>query len=246
MIINKPDEIDKIIKEGQFKYLELVSRDKRYGGYNVNPGLLKDKINQIKKFLVTLPDDLYYINFKINQKGDVFQYTYNKGNVSLNEAPMNITLPVSNLEKFQTLEEWKRQERKISELEKELELLKLKEQFKGLSEGPKEAPKNQFLGFAENVLPIFVPFLDKYMTLKERQIAIQEQKQKKIIPQKKVVNKFRPIPDQADPNFQNYLNYFEGLSDNEADKELEYLQINKPDIFNQINSQFYEDDQEVQ
>lgn len=243
MTINKPDEIEKIMKEGQFKYVELVSRDKRYGGYNNTPGALKDKINQIKKFLISLPDDIYYLNFKINTKGDVFQYTYNKGNKPMNEAPhIPIVYNSAPLEKFQTLEEWKKQEQRINELEKELELMRLKEQFKGMNEAPaKEPEKNVFLGFAENVLPTFVPFLDKYFQLKEKELNLKEKQNNRIVlPKKKVLNKFRPVPDTADPNFQNYLKYFEALPDHLADQEVQFLQVNKPDIYKLIIDQFYE------
>lgn len=246
MTINKPDEIDKIIKEGQFKYIELVGRDgTRYGQYNANPSLLKEKINSIKKHLSSkiTPDDLYYINFRMNQKGDVFQYTYNKGNKPMNEAPhIPIVYNSAPLEKFQTLEEWKKQEQRINELEKELELMRLKEQFKGMNEAPaKEPEKNVFLGFAENVLPTFVPFLDKYFQLKEKELNIKEKQNKTIVlPKKKVLNKFRPVPDPADPNFQNYLKYFEALPDHLADQEVQFLQVNKPDIYKLIIDQFYE------
>lgn len=240
MTINKPDEIEKIMKEGQFKYVELVSRDKRFGGYNFNPAALKDKINQIKKFLVTLPDDLYYLNFKINQKGDVFQYTYNKGNKLMNEAPSIPIVYNTPLEKFQTLEEWKKQEQKINELEKELELMKLKEQFKGMNEAPaKEPEKNAFIGFAENVLPTFVPFLDKYFQLKEKELNLKE-RQKAPFPQRKVIAKYRPVPDPSDPNFHHYLSYFEGLSDQAAEAEVQFLKINKPDVYKLIIETMYE------
>jgi len=242
MNINKPDEIDKIIKEGQFKYIELVGRDgTRYGHYNANPTLLKEKINSIKKFLNTLPDDLYYLNFKINQKGDIFQYTYNKGNKPMNEAPSIPIVYNTPLEKFQTLEEWKKQEQRINELEKELELMKLKEQFKGLNEAPaKEPEKNAFLGFAENVLPTFVPFLDKYFQLKEKELNLKERQKAPVVAQRKIISKFRPVPDINDPNFQNYLNYFEKLPDQAAEAEVQFLKINKPDIYKLIIDTMYE------
>ncbi len=41
----KPAEIEKIIKENQFKYIELKGADgKKYGGFNQKPDLLKKKI----------------------------------------------------------------------------------------------------------------------------------------------------------------------------------------------------------
>jgi hypothetical protein len=241
MTINKPDEIEKMMKEGQFKYVELVSRDKRYGGYNVNPSTLKDKINQIKKFLISLPDDLYYLNFRINQKGDTFQYTFNKGNKPMSESPSMPILYSNTLEKFQTLEEWKKQEQRINELEKELELMKLKEQFKGLNEAPaKEPEKNALIGFAENVLPTFVPFLDKYFQLKEKELNLKERQKAPVVTAQKFIKKFRPVPDLTDPNFQNYLNYFEGLPDQAAEAEVQFLQLNKPDIYKLIIDTMYE------
>ena len=41
----KPNEIEKIVKENQFKYIELKGADgKKYGGFNQKPDLLKKKL----------------------------------------------------------------------------------------------------------------------------------------------------------------------------------------------------------
>ena len=50
MNLTAPDQIDKIIQDNQYKYLELISRSKKYGGYNATPKDLKSKIQQVKKF----------------------------------------------------------------------------------------------------------------------------------------------------------------------------------------------------
>ena len=118
----KPNEIEKIVKENQFKYIELKGADgKKYGGFNQKPDLLKKKIDSIKQFCNTLPNGIYYLNFKISPVGDIFTYCYNKGNF-LNEnqiqnfQPIQQAPVVSQIEKLQTIVLLKKQTKVVSEL----------------------------------------------------------------------------------------------------------------------------------
>lgn len=247
----KPSEIERIIKDFQYKYIELQGSDgRKLAHYNPTPSKLNAKVKDIKELLNKQPDGLYYLNFKISPKGDVFQYIYNKGNVILQEAApvMNVMQsPIQTLEKFQTLQEWKRQEQEISDLKQKIAMLEMEKSMTPLAE-PEQPEKNAILGFAETVLPMFLPIVDKYMSMKDRELSIKEQSLKKPVI-KQVIKKqpaaFRPVPSLTDSNMQAYLNYFNTLNDLQAEQELNYLQNNNPDVYEFINREYYDQTDEV-
>ena len=247
MNLTAPEQIDKIIADNQYKYLELTSRTKKYGGYNATPKDLKAKITQVKKFLQNLPDDLYIINFKISPRGDTFPYEYIKGKPILSEgptpSPQIIPIYQNNLEKFQTLEEWKKQERLINDLQKELELLKFKDQLKSTLSENQEAPKNNLIGFAETILPNVMPVLDKFFELRERELNIKEQQLKRA-PAPKIVKTKQHIqvPEPGQPGYTEYLQMFEALSDNEAERELNYLKNKQHAVYADLINRYYTDE----
>lgn len=257
MNIKTPQQIDQVINEGQYKYVELVCNGKKYGGYNQTPSVLKKKVESIKKFIENLPDGVYTLNFKMSPGGDIFPYSYTKGHLNENFTPAPIIqhVPVpSQLEKFQTLDEWKKQEQKISALEQELALLKMQQNLTADLKEPEEQ-KSAILGFAENVLPTFVPVIDRFFQLKERELIIKEknaerqhvkEQQKPQRPVQKIINKFRPIPSIGTDEFMNYLNYFLNLPEHLADKELDYLETNNGEIYNYILTNYYNEDESDQ
>ena len=248
MQIQKPQDIEKIAKDFQYKYIELQSSDgRKLAHYNNTPARLGAKIKDINSLLSKQPDGLYYLNYKISPKGDIFQFAYNKGNINMSEnsTPIIINSPVpnqNNLEKFQTLQEWKRQEQEISELKNKIALMEMERNFNGVEE-EQEEPKNPILGFAENILPTFMPIIDKYLSLREREVKVNEQKVQK--PMYKKVVKFRPIPNITDPNFSAYEAYFSKLSDQAASEEMNFLETNNKAIFDFLNRKYYEESNEI-
>jgi len=242
-----PEDIDNIIKKYQYRYISLSNAIKKFNAQNKTPKDLKSKVEDIKKLLVNLPNDVYYLNFKMTPAGDTFTYTYNKGNV-LSEAAPSVTpfiMPSTPLEKFQTLDEWKKQEQLISELRQEIAMLKMQKQFETLKE-PEPEPVNAVMGFAQNVLPMFMPLAEKYFAQKDRELAIKEKTaaaSKPIV--KKVFQKFRPLPNVNDPNINNYINYFDTLNDNQAEQELNFVQQNNPDLYQYLCQTFYPDENET-
>jgi DNA gyrase/topoisomerase IV subunit A len=248
MQIQKPQDIEKIARDFQYKYIELQSSDgRKLAHYNNTPARLGAKIKDINSLLSKQPDGLYYLNYKISPKGDIFQFAYNKGNINLSEnsTPIIISPPVqniNNLEKFQTLQEWKRQEQEISELKNKIALMEMERNFNGVEE-EQEEPKNSILGFAENILPTFMPIIDKYLSLREREVKVNEQKVHK--PMYKKVVKFRPIPNITDPNFSAYEAYFSKLSDQAASEEMNFLETNNKPIFDFLNRKYYEESNEI-
>ena len=247
----KPQDIEKTIRDFQYKYIELMAADgRKLAHYNPTPAKLGAKVKDIKDLLSKQPDGLYYINFKISPKGDIFQFMYNKGNVSMNEASqapviINQAAP-ANLEKFQTLQEWKRQEQEISELKQKIALLEMQQNLSASdsdSESEAEPEKSGLVGFAENVMPMFMPIIDKYLSLKEKEINISAQKSNR--PMLRKVVKFRPVPNLQDANFAAYEAYFNKLSDQSAAMEMEYLETNNKEIFEYLNRKYYEAPDEV-
>lgn len=247
MQIKNANDIDKLINDNQYKYVELINREqKKFGGYNATPKDLKNKITQIKKFLNNLPDDIYFLNFRISPRGDTFTYQYIKGTPNLSETPQQISTPVpitfnsSPIEKFQTIEEWKRQEKKIAELERELELLKLKSEIKETLSENKEPEKNVYLSFAENVLPSVLPIVDKFFQLKEREINLREQQQPAQPQQQKQPGTIKKIPAMGTPEYEQFCFDFEAMPDTMAENLLNRLQSTHPDIYKDLNTRFYE------
>jgi len=246
----KPEQLNEIIESQQFKYVELKGMDgKKYGGYNQTPSDLKKKVESIRKFCTTVPDGIYYLNFKISPTGTVFPYVYNKGNIDLKEAANN-TAPIflqapKELEKFQTLEEWKRQEARIKELEAELERLKLEVTFdKKLAEIAKPEPESPLLGFATNILPMFTPVLEQYLSLKEREISLKEKSpaQQNNTVKSRIMKKhpFRPVPIVDSQDFLNYLDFLDGLNNEALKAELNYLKEKNPDTVEWLKNNYFE------
>ena len=143
------------------------------------------------------------------------------------------------VEKFQTIEEWKRQEKRIAELERELELLKITTDLKTTLNENKEPEKNVYLSFAENVLPSVLPIVDKFFALKEREIVLRENQPAPvptIIRQKpKMV-----VPNPGEPGYNEYLELFDKMSDLECENELNRLQKIGHPAYNDLITRFYE------
>lgn len=244
-----PNDIAELCNKWQYKYCELVdSLGNKYGGRNQTPKDLKAKITSIKKHLDIVPNGIYFLHCLISPKGTVFTYKYNKGNLS--ETATAPVYPIINnaapLEKFQTLEEWKKQELTINSLRNELELLKMQNQIKeSLQEPDQEQEENKILGFAENILPQFMPVLDRYFNIKEKELELKAKaidKKPAPVPAKRIIKKFRPLPETTGENLNAYFNYFMNLTDNQAAEELNYVMQVKPDLYNVLISKFYEDE----
>jgi hypothetical protein len=244
-----PEQIEQVVQDGQFKYIKLTGADlKEYGGWNKTPAELKKKIQSIREHIQKLPAGNYFLHFKINPRGDEWKYIYQKESLSQNgspAAPVIIQAPGSQLEKFQTIDEWKRQELRIKDLEKELELLKFRNEIKEqLNEKPEENP---IQGFAANILPQFVPLFDRYMDLQDRKIQAQVIQSKQLT-QATAVNKspavkpFRPVPDVNSDMWESYLDYLDNLSDERFSREIFYLKTKQPEIYKAVNDAFTDEE----
>lgn len=246
MVNINPEDINNIIKTYKYKYVSLSNGKNKFGGFNKTPNVLPKKVQEIKELLINLPNDIYYINFRMSPGGDTFTYQYNKGHLSEQMPSMTpIIMQPTQLEKFQTLDEWKKQEMLISELKQEIAMLKMQQQMATLKE-PEPEPINPVMGFAQNILPMFMPLADKYFQQKDRELAIKEKAAAAAKPiVKKVIKKFRPLPDLNDPNLNAYINYFDSLSDQDAENELQHVATAKPDLYNYLSETFYPEENET-
>ncbi len=69
MQIKNANDIDKLINDNQYKYVELINREqKKFGGYNATPKDLKNKVTQIKKFLNKNISARRYVYISIHQR----------------------------------------------------------------------------------------------------------------------------------------------------------------------------------
>jgi len=244
-----PEQIEQVIQDGQFKYIKLTGADlKEYGGWNKTPAELKKKISSVRDHIAKLPAGNYFLHFKINPRGDEWKYLYIKESLSQNgspAAPVIIQAPGSQLEKFQTIDEWKRQELRIKDLEKELELLKFRNEMRDqLNEKPAENP---IQGFAANILPQFVPLFDRYMDLQEKKVQ-RDMITKQIAeapaqaPINMEVRKFRPAPAPGSDLWESYLDYLDQINDLQFSREILYLKNKQPDIYQAVNEAFTDEE----
>jgi len=235
------DQIDQVINDGQFKYLKLTSSDgKEFGGWNATPGALKKKIQSVREHIAKLPTGQYILHFRISPGKTEWKYILNRGTETtgggLSAAPVIITQPLAELEKFQTLDEWKRQEQRIKDLEKQVEIMQLEQLYKSqLSEKPVETPMQ---GFAEKILPTFLPLVDRYFDLEEKKLnRVQTQPQpqtRNIVPKSTVKHPFRPAPVPGSELFAKYLEFIDQLNDTAFTRELVYLKHNQPDVYSAV------------
>jgi len=227
------EQIDQVVNDGQFKYIKLTGSDnKEFGGWNKTPADLQKKITSIKNHIKNLPSGQYFISFRINPGKDEWKYILTKGDNTLNQ---NSAMPMiihqgSQLEKFQTLEEWKSQESRIKELEKELELLKMQNAFKEqMNEKPEENP---IQSFTSSVLPQFVPLFDRFMALQEKKLELSEKRPvRQSMPPQPQPKPFRPAPSPDSELWESYLDYLDAMPDLRYQRELMWLKVKQPEVY---------------
>lgn len=233
------DQIDQVINDGQFKYLKLTSSDgKEFGGWNATPGALRKKIQSVREHIAKLPAGQYILHFRISPGKTEWKYILNRGTENtgggLSAAPVIITQPLAELEKFQTLEEWKRQEQRIKDLEKQVEIMQLEQQYRNqLNEKPVETPMQ---GFAEKILPTFLPLVDRYFDLEEKKLnrVPPPAQTRTMVPKSTVKHPFRPAPVPGSEFFAKYLEFVDQLNDTAFTRELVYLKHNQPDVYSAV------------
>lgn len=237
-----PDQIPQIVSDGSFKHICLLGKGKNYGGFNKDPKVIKTKIAEIKKLIQKNPEENFVINCKMNINGDIWQYQINTGNLSEHQSTPSpvIYQHTSELEKFQTLDAYKKQLERINELEKEIEILKMKTMYESqLNEKP---VKNQIQGFAESMIPIVVPMFDRFMDLQNRKLNQQEKKP--VLSSQPITKPYRPIPSIDSESFQMYITWIDGLNDLQFQREMMYVKKFNPDVYQYLTDEDQEQDQE--
>jgi hypothetical protein len=91
-----------------------------------------------------------------------------------------------------------------------------------------------------------MPVIDKFFTLQEKRLNIEEAKVKNAatIPAAPAVKKISidSIPMPEAEGYNSFLNYFNTLNDSQADSLLNTLQVKRPEIYTDLISKFYTDE----
>lgn len=92
-------------------------------------------------------------------------------------------------------------------------------------------------GFAEKILPSFLPLVDRYFDLEEKKLQrmqTQPQTRQPVAGKILLPQKFRPAPVPGTEQFAKYLNYLDQLNDTAFTRELVYLKHNQPDVYSAV------------
>lgn len=223
---------------------------------------LDNKIDETIKSISSLPDQIFKITFRKSMTGKnpaVYSYYLSKNpnaQPSLRESPQTIintpfepARSMSEALKDATaLAETKAENRRLQD---EIDRLKLQviQQEQDLSEEEEQeelkegGSLNQITGFAKDVLPQFLPMVDKYFELAEKKIALQAMalnRAPSMSRQRRAQqHPFRPFwsPEDTEKT-QQYFDFLEKLPDNAFYKELEDLQNNAPGLYMVVIKEF--------
>jgi hypothetical protein len=245
----KQNQIAGIVLKNDFMHINLMGTEKTFQHFNTSPKDLKKKITAILKDIRQNPDEKFSVSCKRVPNGDLWVYQI-ENKKFLNEAPVQNTSPIfyqqnQQLEKFQTLDAYKMQMEKIAQLEKELELIKMENMYRNqLNEKPIDSPMKSF---SENIMPMFLPLLDKFLDNQKltKEIQLSESQKKNLVSNQNSNLKkipFRPVPKVDTELWESYLDYIENLNTENFDKECLYLEKFSPSEYKIIYDTFLAED----
>lgn len=230
----QPEQIDGLIKAHNYKFITLQdSAGRALVPYNSGgKEALKNRVLEVKQRLQVVPDNnIYFLLFKNGVKGEEWAYKIIKGNPVqiINNAPV----PVSMSEQTQYAnyaDKVSEQAAEIARLKNEIDNLKLSFMYESklaemnakiaqLSE-PREPEKNVLQGFAENILPTFIPLFEKYLDV--RQLEAQN---KIVTPQlsEQKTNTAQQLPAVGSEQYNRMIEKLETLNDDEFNARINYL-----------------------
>jgi hypothetical protein len=174
----KLSDIEQIAKANKYRLVKLADSQGRQVVYQNQPtaAAFKAKLQEIKERAQVLPNDcVYYVIFKNALAGEEWAYRFVKGNpvTILQQQQSTLSQPAAPIMDYNALST---KDSEIAALKNQIEQLKLQFMYEAkLNElnakldtmSEKKEEKNQLLGFAETVLPNFLPILDRYMSIKE-------------------------------------------------------------------------------
>ena len=210
------------------------------------------KIDETLKSIASLPDQVFKITFRKSMTGKnpaLYSYYLSKSpsvQPSLRE-PAPQTIINTPFEPARSMGEALKDARELAEtkaeckrLQDEIERLKLQlMQQEDLSEEEDEDLKEnnvtQLAGFAKEVLPQFIPMVDKYFEIQQQKLALQAMALNR--PQssqrsRRAGHPFRPFWSSEDTaKTEKYFNWLDKQPDDIFIKELQDLQNNAPGLY---------------
>jgi len=260
-------DLGAIAAQHDYKHVGLLNST---GETIVSPFGLKplaDKITQIEKRFKGQKDGTYVVRFQyaVGKKKPHYDFYLVKGEGEATPVILpQLSAPPTILPE-QSVRGWNEaltDKQKIVELEAKLTALSVQnnalnqiideeEDEEEEEDGEKSGMMEGVQGFAEKVLPQFMPLIDKYfeqrnrgLDLREREIAIKE-KGGQPRPNLRSVHPFRPLPtpDQSEA-WKKYLAWMEGVTDEVFLTEMQYCQQFAPQSWPALLEYFPADETE--
>ena len=219
---------------------------------------LDKKIEETITSINAIPDTVFKIIFRKSMTGKnpaLYSYFLNKQTATANnlrEQPQ--TIINTPFEPARTMSEALRDARELAEckaevkrMQEEIDRLKLQliqhEEEEEDQEDLSDAPDpGKLMGFAKEVIPQFLPIVDKYFEIAEKKLALQAMALNRSPQpgrQRRAQHPFRPFWSPEDTEKTNlYLNWLEKVPDNVFAQEMTDLQNNAPGLFIIVSKEF--------
>lgn len=259
------DAVAKIVREQGYRYCCLLSSTYQTIVPFNRPGKekIEAKITEIKKRMQALPDGLYYVmcknSFTPSVQGD--NYPVIKGNVQVSEgtpqAQPGITVqapaPVimGDPSKVMSYTEALLLTQENATLKAEVQFLKaenvrLNAELAAKTTALSEAgDKPMWQEWADNTLPSILPIIDRYFDLEERKLQVKEKElgRNGNGSAKPQANRPLQVPKPGTPEFEEFLNWMEGLQEQQFNNVMMYLYKTHPDVYEICYDEFYEEEE---
>jgi hypothetical protein len=250
----QPEQIDGLIKAHNYKFISLQdSAARALVPYNTGgKDALKNRVTEIKQRLQVVPDNsIYYLLLKNGVKGEEWAYKIIKGNpiqiINTAPAPSSMSEPTQYANYADKVSE---QAAEIARLKNEIDNLKLSFMYESklaemnakiaqLSE-PREPEKNVFQGFAENILPTFIPLFEKYLDV--RQLEAQNKIATPQLSEQKT-NTTQQLPAVGSAQYNRMIDRLGELSDDEFNTRINYLAAIDQNYADTVLNEFTTDDE---
>jgi len=255
------DQLEQTCKNVGCKYVQMDDlQGKKIVGVPAGAITLKQKFNEIETYLKNNPKEPFFVvTFTKSKKGKNYkEYKYYLSNAQTSSTPMsaapvyNYNLPFDadritkqNLEDGNTIAQL-RADLKFTQFQLDECKAKLAEYENAVAEDEEtlaEEKPNALIGFAKDVLPQFMPLAEKYFELAEKKLALQamalQNKSTKTVVTR---HPFRPLPTlQEVEKLNSYMDWLEKCDDAMYNRELEFVKVNRPEIYETITTAFNAD-----
>lgn len=244
----KIDDLQNVAKANAYKYVRMEDAGGRVLVYQNATGdkLLNEKIKEIQRRAQVIPGDaVYYVIFKNRATGEDWAYKYIKGNpVTITHvAPMQERAAID----YNALEN---KNAEIARLQNEIDRMKLqmiyendlnnlRNEIKTMNE-QKPPEKNPILGFAETILPQFMPLLTEYLEV--RKLEAQAKANGAPKPRRQPLAPAPRLPLAGTPEFLAMCERLNNLSDEQLDTELAKIEAVNATYANAIREILFTDE----